>query len=106
MEHVGRGKFSQVSGYREVQLSRDDCYLSVVTVAAVSLKVKDRGLTLFRQNGTVIQNCELSVKGNRKPWTIGNYLLAIKKSPHQIKFGLGKSPDQDSPCKCSLSMTV
>lgn len=102
MEHLGKGKFNQVSGHREVQLARDDTYLAVVAMAAGALKLKDLGaLSLFRQNGTVILNGSLTVKGARKPWTIGNYLLAIKKSAHQIKLGVGHSTeDPDSPCKC------
>ena len=31
----------------------------------------------------------VTVKGKLKPWTLGNYLLLMKKSPSNVKLGVG-----------------
>lgn len=46
-------------------------------------------LSLFKINGTRVVNKSVTVKGNKKPWTIGNYLLLMKKSPSAVKIGVG-----------------
>ena len=48
-------------------------------------------ITLFRLNGTVVLDQKLAVEGSdvERIWTLGNYWTKIKKSPGNVKFGLG-----------------
>ena len=46
-------------------------------------------LRLYKPSTACIPYMDLTVKSVKRKWTSGNYLLAIKKAPSQIKFGVG-----------------
>ena len=69
-----------------------DSYTVFATKASVKLGLKlnkKKSLSLFKLNGTRILDEDVTIRGKLKPWTIGNYLLLIKKSPSNVKLGVG-----------------
>ena len=62
-------------------------------------------------NGASIVNCPVTVKG-KKPWTIGSYLLMMKKSPSAVKIGVGyisepsSNSSEDSVCNFSCNSLI
>ena len=106
MKHINKGKYGQVSQHTEIQASRRDSYVSLLKNASRALNIQSSSdldeqstqsdsLSLFKRNGTVIPNRSLIIKGQKRPWTVGNYLLAVKKAPSQVKLSIGYviSPD-------------
>ena len=62
-------------------------------------------LSLFKLNGARILDEEITVGGKTKPWTMDNYILLMKKSPNNIKLGVGCiTPDDDRlvPWSCCM----
>ena len=89
----GKKKYSKGSDYLEIEASRDDDYYEFSSKAATALGIKvpscrRKILTLFRITGAVVLNQNLVVDGRRKEWSLGNYLLKVKKAPSQVKFGV------------------
>ena len=84
-----RGK----SSYVEVEAFRNDTYEVFVSKAARKCKLrheKHKLLSLFKLNGARILNEDLNVNGKIKSWTLGNYLTLLKKSPSNVKLGVGQ----------------
>jgi len=78
--------------YIEVHAKKTEKYHTFALKAARScrLNVKERQkLALFKLNGARILDETISVKGNEKPWTIGNYLLMMKKTASGLKIRVG-----------------
>lgn len=81
-----RNPFVEVEGYRS------DSYTTFTKRAAHKLSLrgeKGKYVSLFRLNGARVLDEEVTVKGKSKHWTLGNYLLLIKKSPNRVKMGIG-----------------
>ena len=85
---VMKGNGSQLL---EIAASRDDEYDRLLCRATKALGMKTEGkrFGLFKPNTAKVPNAKLSVKSCERKWTLGNYLLAVKKAPSQIKFGVG-----------------
>ena len=54
-----------------------------------------KSATLFKFNGARILNADLIINGTKKKWTLGNYLLMLKKSANNIKMGIGYVPSDN-----------
>ncbi|XP_065887583.1 uncharacterized protein [Dysidea avara] len=93
MQEGRPGVFSRKkSPYVEVQTKKTEGYDAFALKAARSCRVSvQRGqkLALFKMNGARILSENVTVKGKEKPWTIGSYLLMIKKSANSLKIGVG-----------------
>lgn len=92
--HEGRqGVYSKSkSPYIEMSVRRSDCYKRVAKRAAKKCQLVYQGsktLSLFKLNGARILDEEITIGGKVKPWTMGNYILLMKKSPNHIKLGIG-----------------
>ena len=100
MKETTRGMFVRSSSYMEVPAARSDPYLSFAKKAAKLLKVqpkKREELKLFKLNGALIVDERIDVGELSKDWTIGNYLsILAKKSPSQIKIGVGVIKETES----------
>ena len=76
----------------EMKAYRSDSYASFVKRAADKLNLrieKNKILSLFKLNGARVLDEDIVVKCRQKPWTLGNYLLLMKKSPATTKMGIG-----------------
>ena len=66
----------------EVEAACSDDYMIFAHKAADCCQLRGdslgTGLSLFKMNGARILNRTVTVKGNKKPWTLGNYLLMMK----------------------------
>ena len=85
----------------EIEAQRSDSYCDIIERASKVLNLPTspgKQLALFKYNGVAIVDSDLTVKGEKKKWTLGSYLLACKKSPSQVKFGVGyvSYPDEHS----------
>ena len=81
----------------EIEAQRSDSYRDIIECASKVLNIQPilgKSLALFKYNGVTIVDSDLTVKGGKK-WTLGSYLLACKKSPSQVKFGIGYVSDPD-----------
>ena len=92
-----RGVFSRCKHpHIEVDASRCDGYRRFAENAARKCKVpyeENKELCLFKLNGARILDELIHVKNKNgkicaRPWTIGNYLLRMKKSPAACKIGV------------------
>ena len=88
------GIFRRTSSHFEIEALKDDKYDAFVRRAAEACNIsakEGKVLTLFKMNGAVIRDVPMMLKGYRKErsWTIGNYLLLMKKSASQVKIGVG-----------------
>lgn len=88
------GAFSRAHHpYVEVEAHKSDSYSKFVKRAASKCKLsthkKDKELSLFKVNGARVLDSDITVKGKPRPWTLGNYLGLLKKSPSSVKLGVG-----------------
>lgn len=92
------------SNLEEIEANREDCYDQIVARAVKALNIPQRGRTfsLFKPTSAHIPNTDLPVKSTKRKWTLRNYLLMIKKSPSQVKFGVGYSECEQSETVCIL----
>jgi hypothetical protein len=100
------GVFSRAhSPYVEIEACKSDSYSTFIRRAALKcrLEVSDKELSLFKINGARVLDCDVSVKGKPRPWTLGNYLGLLKKSPSAVKLGVGYVV-KDSKSSCSSDM--
>ena len=82
----------------EIEAQTSDSYHDIIEHASKVLNLPtspDKPLALFKYNGVTIVNSDLTVKGEKRKWTHGSYLLACKNSPSQVKFGVGYVSDPD-----------
>ena len=82
----------------EIEAQRSDSYCDIIERASKVLNLPTspgKSIALFKYNGVAIVDSDLTVKGEKKKWTLGSYLLACKKSPSQVKFGVGYVSDPD-----------
>lgn len=101
MEEGRQGVYSKAkSPYIEMSVRRSDCYKIVAERAAKKCHLIYQGsrvLSLFKLNGARILDEEITIGGKTKPWTMGSYILLMKKSPNNIKLGVGYiTPDSSS----------
>ena len=80
--------------YIEVDVSKDSSYRSFSLIAADKLSLpgaSDDSLEpyLFKVNGTMILDGDITIKGCTKAWTIGRYLQLLKKAAYHVKIGVG-----------------
>ena len=78
----------------EMDVSKDTSYHTFCLLAADKLKLegvrsKELEPCLFKMNGSMVLDDDITLKGCNKPWTIGRYLLLLKKSAQNVKFGIG-----------------
>ena len=78
----------------EMDVSKDASYSIFCSLAANKLKLegshkKELEPCLFKMNGSIVFDDDITLKGCDKPWTIGRYLLLLKKSAQNVKFGIG-----------------
>lgn len=74
--------------------SKEDTYGEVAERAAEEVGLQkpddDHFLVLFRPvAGSVISDKDLTVNGQVKPKTLGNYIAKLHRSPSDIRFGVG-----------------
>ena len=71
---------------------RSDDYISFAIKAANALDLlplPSSYLCLFKAaGGAVIANKEIMVNKKLRPWSLGNYLSLLKKSPSNVKIGV------------------
>lgn len=112
-----RGTFSRVKcgSLIEINACRGDSYSVIACKAAKKCRlahVENKTLSLFKLNGVLILDEEVTINGKIRPWTLGNYLLLMKKSSANIKLGVGyrSSDTNDSnevcrfTCLCNVFM--
>ena len=100
MKETSRAMYVRSSSYVEVPATRSNSYQAFAKKAAKLLKMeakKGEELKLFKLNGAVIVDEKIDVGGVSKSWTMGNYLsILAKKSPSQIKIGVGTVKEIES----------
>lgn len=98
MRQTKSGIFTRASRpFVEIEAFRNDSYRDFVKRAAQRTQtIINKTLALFKLNGARVLDKEVTVKGKIKPWTLGNYLLLLKKSPYNIKMGVGYIMDAQS----------
>lgn len=82
--------------YIKVEANRCDSYRTFAEKAARKCRLlykEEKELALFKLNGARILNEPIHVKNRNgkssvRPWTLGNYLLLMKKSPAVCKIGV------------------
>ena len=107
-----RGVFSRSrSPYIEMEARRSDSYKVFAEKAARKCRLASEPgleLCLFKLNGARILNEPVTVRGRTtssvRPWTLGNYLLLMKKSPTLCKIGVAYP--QQLPDSSGESVTV
>ncbi len=80
------------SPFVEMEAYRSDSYSTFVKRAVSKCHIrgkKNHILSLFKTNGARVLDEQVTIKGKSKPWTLGNYLLLMKKSPNSVKMGVG-----------------
>lgn len=78
--------------FLEIEARRSDNYAAFAGRAARKCDIKsdkNMELSLFKLNGARVLDSEVTIKGKQKPWTLGNYLLLMKKAPSAVKMGVG-----------------
>ena len=87
------------SPFVEMEAKKSDSYTIFAKRAAKKCRLGEaegKILSLFKLNGARVLNECVTVKGKLKPWTLGNYLLLMKKSPSSVKLGVGYfSPESE-----------
>ena len=86
--------FFQCGILQTCDASKEDTYGEVAEQAAEEVGLQkpddDHFLALFRPvAGSVICDKDLIVNGQVKPWTLGNYITKLHRSPSDIRFGVG-----------------
>ena len=80
------------------QAKRSDDYatFAVKAASALSLEIPPKSvLRIFKvSGGAVIQNEDITIHGEQRNWTLGNYLALLKKSPSAVKIGVGYIHDE------------
>lgn len=80
------------------QAKRSDDYATFAVKAASALSLTNPPksvLRIFKVNGgAIIQNEDIMINGQRRDWTLGNYLALLKKSPSAVKIGVGYLHDE------------
>ena len=93
MEENKPGVFVRAqSPYVEIEDSRCDTYQAFVNKAPIKCKLgykKRKVCSLFKLNGAQVLSEDININGKVKPWTLGRYLLLMKKSPSNVKLGIG-----------------
>ena len=87
-----RKSYKKESGFMEVMLDGDSTYEDVVQLAAETMSLeKDEDSTelLFRADGTMVPNIDVSVGGFSQRWTLQRYLKSLGKTAAQMKLGVG-----------------
>lgn len=83
-----RGKFP----FLEIGGKRSDGYTQFAKTAALKCKLSRPDVqsipALFKMNGARILNESMTIAGKVKPWTLGNFLLLMKKSASSVKIGV------------------
>ena len=74
--------------------SKEDTYREVAEWAAEEVRLQkpddDQFLALFHPFvGSVISDKDLTINGQVKPWTLGNYITKLHRNPSDIRFGVG-----------------
>ena len=92
MKETRAGVFSRgKSPYVEIEAKRSDTYREFACNAASKCRLKARRgmvLSLFKLNGARVLDQPVTMKGKAKPWTLGNYLLLMKKGASSVKMGV------------------
>ena len=76
-------------------IEMEACYTNFIKKAAKKCRMngkKDTYISLFKVNGARILDEPITLKGKAKRWTLGNYLLLLKKAPSNVKLGIGYLP--------------
>lgn len=69
----------------EMEAYRTDTYSTFVRRAAQKCRLREKEnniISLFKLNGARVLDEPVTLKGKAKRWTLGNYLLLMKKSPN------------------------
>lgn len=114
MEEKRPGVFSRVkSPFVEMGAYRRDSYSVIANRAAKKCHLnycKGKILSLFKLNGARILDEDININGKVKLWTMGNYILLMKKSPCNIKLGVGyvlsESSSNSEEDVCAVSSIV
>ena len=92
----------------EMEANKSDNYTTFAKKAAIKCRLseeKGKLLSLFKLNGARVLDESVTMKEKLKPWTLGNYLLLMKKSPSNVKLGVGyfTPPPEDVTSSSSSS---
>lgn len=100
MSETKAGVFSRSKNpFVEIGAYRSDNYSTFVKRAAKKLQLQGKPqkiLSLFKLNVARVLDEEVTIKDKTKPWTLGNYLLVMRKSPNVVKLGIGYVTYSDS----------
>lgn len=80
------------SPYVEIDACKSNKYVTFAKRASIKCRLnrqEGKELALFKLNGARILDEDVTIKGRLKHWTLGNYLLLMKKSPSSVKLGVG-----------------
>ena len=93
MEEIKYGVYSRASHFMEIQANRSNSYSDVIDLVRHEFVIQPsegKKIILFQHTGAVMSDAPVTIKGTKRKWSLGAYLLACKKSPSQIKFGIGE----------------
>ena len=95
MREKSSGGFQRDTHCQSIEITnaqRSDSYDSLAEQAAAALNLKPlpcSSLCLFKPKGGVKVSCDdLVLNQVSRHWTLGNYLLLLKKSPSSIQIGV------------------
>ena len=89
---TGRGgAYSRDGVAVEVFADRSDTYDKLLEKGCKALQIGERRstLSLFTVGGAVIL-CDQ--RNNESSWSLGDYLRMVRKSPSELKLGIGPKP--------------
>ena len=100
MKLTRKGDVVKGSTLYEVEAKRSDTYHDLLKNISSTLNMKPKDplkyeLQLYKLNGVTISSWP-PTEDKGKQWTLGSYLQKIKKSPTQLKIGIGYSIKLDS----------
>lgn len=100
MESKGKFRRKQLSAV-EIEVARSLGYTQFAERAAAELHMKSPNgsnatLALFKCNGARIMSTPLTLQGQKKEWSLSNYLQLLKKNPSTVTIGVGFMEDSSS----------
>lgn len=103
MKEKSSGGFQRNTHCQSLEITnarRSDSYYTFAEKAAAALNLKPlpcSSLCLFKPKGGAKIACDdLVISEMSRPWTLGNYLLLLKKSPCSIQIGVAYVIDDSS----------
>lgn len=93
MQRTKSGVFTRSNNpFVEMEAYRSDSYSAFVKRAAHKCRLcgqKNKFVSLFKLNGARVLDEDVILNDKARPWTLGRYLLLIKKAPSNVKMRVG-----------------